>query len=145
MRHEEALGSWGLYAIMDKGERGQCWDFGRGILGNWQVEKKNGIHGTYVASKLLLGNPETMRYRGNPVNRLLFGNFISNAKVNILRFPSWSGPFNLYLLGRKGEGQKFFLHPVFLNNQLNISIPEKGSFWKGQASVPFGVTPTLER
>ena len=62
--------------------------------------------------------------QGNPVNWLLFGVFLSNAKPHMLRFSPWSRSFNLNILGVKGEGQKLFLCLLFLNNQLKINIPK---------------------
>lgn len=41
-------------------------------------------------------------------------------------------------LGKKGEGQRFFLSLQFLNNQLKINNL-KGTFWGGKTLVPSGL------
>lgn len=70
--------------------------------------------------------PRNSGTQGDLSNRPLLGSFLSNVKVNMLRFPSWNRP-NLNLLARKGEGSKVLSESFFkLNNYLKINI-QKGT------------------
>lgn len=107
-------------------------------LGFWKG--KNGVSelaeksGTLMANKTLLGNPERVGHTGDLANRTLRGIFLSSTEVNMLRFHSWSRPFYINLLNRKGDGLKVLSESCLLTS-LKINTP-KGTSLKWKNFVP---------
>lgn len=88
-------GSSGLEGTMDQGETG---------AGAWEVEGNRHFTGSWgrVGHMCRASSCWATQKQCLPT-RPLAGAVLPAAKVRVLRFPSWNGPFHVNLLGRKGE------------------------------------------
>lgn len=120
-----------LLWVEEKGEQGSGFHVGK--PGDSQVAEKEQDTGTHVWPT---NSCSATRDKGTQEIQQagpLLGGLLPGARVAVCRL--WEQPFHRSLSGRKGEGHRFFLHLLFHNNQLKVSIP-KGTFWGSKLWSP---------